>query len=75
MYLFTRPLICVVLGFMHARVSEKPNPNPSCIPRGGPASVCVCHCPLSGKRVGACSPDEPPLAEEVLLYIGLFVAR
>lgn len=37
--------------------------------------VCVCHCPLSGKKVGACSPDKPPLAEEVLLYIGLFVAR
>lgn len=37
--------------------------------------VCVCHRPLSGKRVGACSPDEPPLAEEVLLHIGLFVAR
>lgn len=42
---------------------------------GQPVCVCVCHCPLSGKRAGACSPDKPPLAEEVLLYIGLFVAR
>lgn len=37
--------------------------------------VCVCHRPLSGRRAGACSPDEPPPAEEVLLRIGLFVAR
>lgn len=36
--------------------------------------VCVCHRPLSGRRAGACSPDKPPLAEEVLLRIGLFVA-
>lgn len=37
--------------------------------------ACVCHCPLSGKRFGVYSMDKPPLAEEVLLYIGLFVTR
>lgn len=60
--------------FLRARAGQKQNPHPSGAPPG-PAGVCVCHRPLSGRRAGACSPDEPPLAEEVLLRIGLFVAR
>lgn len=50
-YLFKWLLVCLyvscsMLGFLHARVSEKQNPNPSCNPQGGPASVCLSPSPV-----------------------------
>lgn len=47
-------------------------------PQGGPESVCLCMClSLSPVRKEGWSvfSGQTPLAEEVLLYIGLFVAR
>lgn len=64
-----------VLGFLHARVPQEQNPNPSRAPRGGPASVCLSPSSCQERGLERVLRTKPLLAEEVLLHIGLFVAR